>query len=204
MFLLTRMPNGGFRKTVIVFDQYANFQHEFDVAGCAIGSRIAVSDDSKVFVAADDCVLVYNFSGVLLNRNNEIASLNSVKDMTFIDSEGGRIVVLSGGILSQSGFDVHQFSEQGNFLSRYNVSFKGSGQIRLLHKTEHVVALDFSNENLFLYNKDGRVVREIKLKLSAFNDFDTRYKPEFTVTTQGLVVMLTTDKKTVKKMIAIL
>ena len=199
VFLLTRMPNGGFRKTVIVFDQYANFQHEFDVDGYAIGSRIAVSDNSKVFVAADDCVLVYNFSGVLLNRNNKIASLDSVKDMTFIDSEGGRIVVLSRGTFK---FQVHQFSEQGNFLSRYNVSSNGTGEIRLLHKREHVVELDFSNENLLLYNKDDRVVRKIKLKLSLSDS--AAYRQEFTVTTQGLVAMLVTDNRTGKRMIAIL
>ncbi|XP_044182263.1 uncharacterized protein LOC122963050 [Acropora millepora] len=204
VFLLTRMPNGvrGFRRTVIVFDQYANFQHEFDVDGYAIGSRIAVSDDSKVFVAAHNCVLVYNFSGVLLNRNNEIASLNSVKDMTFIDSEGGRIVVLSCGLFIR--FQVHQFSEQGNFLSRYKVYSNGTGEIRLLHKREHVVELDFSKENILLYNENGMVVREIKLKLSALNDLDASHEPQFTVTTQGLVAMLATDKRTGKKMIAIL
>ena len=160
-----------------------------------------MSDDSKVFVAAHNCVLVYNFSGVLLNRNNEIASLNSVKDMTFIDSEGGRIVVLSCGLFIR--FQVHQFSEQGNFLSRYKVYSNGTGEIRLLHKREHVVELDFSNENLLLYNKDGRVVREIKLKLSALTDLDAN-EPEFTVTTQGLVAMLATDERTGKRMIAIL
>ncbi|XP_015770473.1 PREDICTED: uncharacterized protein LOC107348896 [Acropora digitifera] len=204
VFLLTRkfILDFSLSETVIIFDQCANFQHEFDVDTRALGSRIAVSDDSKVFVAADDCVLVYNFSGVLLNRNNEIASLTSVKDMTFIDSEGGRIVVLSGGIFI--GFQVHQFSEQGNFLSRYNVSSNGTGEIRLLHKREHFVELDFSNENLLLYNKDGRVVREIKIKLSAFYYLDAPSKPEFTVTTQGLVAMLATDKRTGKRMIAIL
>ena len=71
------------------------------------------------------------------------------------------------------------------------------------HTTEHVVKLDFSKETLFLYNKDGMPVREIKLKLSAFHHLDAN-EPEFTVTTQGLVAMLATDKRTGKKMIAIL
>ncbi|XP_067024841.1 uncharacterized protein [Acropora muricata] len=196
-----------FREIVIVFDQHGNFQHEFETCGYRTCSCIAVSDDSKVFVAARvgkkvkrDCLLVYNFNGVLLNSIGN-GLLRSVKDMTFIDLEGGRIVVLSCGIFI--GFHVYQFSEQGNFLSWYNVSFKGSGQIRLLHKTERIVELDFSHENLFLYNKDGTVVRQIKLKLPAFKELDGN-DAKFAVTTQGLVVMLTTEKGTGKRMIAIL
>ena len=195
-----------FREIVIVFDQHGNFQHEFETCGYRTCSCIAVSDDSKVFVAARvgkkvkrDCVLVYNFNGVLLNSIGN-GLLRSVKDMTFIDLEGGRIVVLSCGIFI--GFHVYQFSEQGNFLSWYNVSFKGSGQIRLLHKTERIVELDFSHENLFLYNKDGTVVRKIKLNLPAFKELDGN-DAKFAVTTQGLVVMLTTEKGTGKRMIAI-
>ena len=207
VFLLTRIMGRPFRQTVTVFDQHANFQHEFDVKGYSIGSCILVSDDSKVFVSAagneGGCVLVYNFNGVLLN-SIENASLRTVIEMTSIDSDGGRIVVLDLDSFA-SRYHVYEFSEQGKFLSRYNVSSNGTGEILLLHKTEHVVELDFSNENLLLYNKDGRVVREIKLKLSAFNDLDANdNEPEFTVTTQGLVAMLTTEKGTGKKMIAIL
>ena len=211
VFLLTKRPNpiGFFRNTVLMFDQHANLQHEFDTCGYSIGSCIAVGDDSKVFVSAKvgeehekGCVLVYNFNGVLLN-SIENASLGPVIGMTSIDSEGGRIVVLGRDLDTSASPYVYQFSEQGNFLSRYYVSSNGTGQIRFLHKTEHVVELNFSKENLFLYNKDGMVAREIKLQLSAFNDLDAN-EPEFTVTTQGLVVMLATEKGTGKRMIAIL
>ncbi|XP_015770425.1 PREDICTED: uncharacterized protein LOC107348872 isoform X1 [Acropora digitifera] len=211
VFLLTKRPNpiGFFRNTVLMFDQHANLQHEFDTCGYSIGSCIAVSDDSKVFVSAKvgeehekGCVLVYNFNGVLLN-SIEDASLGPVIGMTSIDSEGGRIMVLASDLDSFMPRYVYQFSEEGNFLSRYKVSSNGTGEIRLRHKTEHVVELDFSNENLSLYNKDGRVVRKINLKLSALNNLDAN-EPEFTVTTQGLVAMLTTEKGTGKRMIAIL
>ena len=210
VFLLTRMPNavGGFRKTVIVFDQYANFQREFDVNRDSFGSCIAVSDDSKVFVSSfgrnkGGCVLVYSLNGVLLN-SIDMMKLASIREITSIDSEGGKIVVLGNDFNAFTPPSVYHFSEQGNFLSRYcyNVSLIGTGHICLLHKTEHVLELDFLKENLFLYNKDGMVVREIKLKLSAFNDLDAE-EPEFTVTTQGLVAMLATDKRTGKKMIVI-
>ncbi|XP_067024062.1 uncharacterized protein [Acropora muricata] len=210
VFLLTRMPNavGGFRKTVIVFDQYANFQREFDVNRDSFGSCIAVSDDSKVFVSSfgrnkGGCVLVYSFNGVLLN-SIDMMKLASIREITSIDSEGGKIVVLGNDFNAFTPPSVYQFSEQGKFLSRYcyDVSLIGTGHICLLHKTEHVLELDFLKENLFLYNKDGMVVREIKLKLSAFNDLDAE-EPEFTVTTQGLVAMLATDKRTGKKMIVI-
>ncbi|XP_044183009.1 uncharacterized protein LOC122963579 [Acropora millepora] len=197
------------KEIVIVFDQHANFQHEFDVDTHSIGSCFAVSDDSKVFVSARvgkeferGCVLVYNFNGVLLN-SIENASLGLVIEMASIDSEGGRIVVLASDLDSSASPYVYQFSEQGNFLSQYTVSSNGTGRIRFLHKTDHVVALDYSKETLFLYNKDGMVVREIKLKLSAFNDIDPN-EPEFTVTTQGLVAMPATEKGTGKRMIAIL
>ncbi|KAK2550956.1 hypothetical protein P5673_028341 [Acropora cervicornis] len=211
VFLLTRMPNavGGFRKTVIVFDQYANFKREFDVNRDSFGSCIAVSDDGKVFVSSfgrnkGGCVLVYSFNGVLLN-SIDMMKLASIREITSIDSEGGKIVVLGNDFNAFTPPSVYQFSEQGNFLSRYcyNVSLIGTGHICLLHKTEHVLELDFLKENLFLYNKDGMVVREIKLKLSAFNDLDDE-EPEFTVTMQGLVAMLATDKRTGKKMIVIL
>ena len=166
-----------------------------------------MSDDGKVFVAARvreervrDCVLVYNFNGELLNRIED-ASWRSVKAMTSINSEGGRIVVLSRS--SFFAFHVYQFSEQGNFLSRYYVPSNRTGEILFLHKTEHVVELNVSKENLLLYNKDGKVVRKIKLKLPAFKELDGN-DAKFAVTTQGLVVMLTTEKGTGKSMIAIL
>ena len=132
---------------------------------------------------------------------------------------------------SFTSFCVYQFSEQGNVLSRHDISSFALSQhydssfglpldndlsflfwqldrlhncrFRLLHKTEQSVELNFSKENLLLHNKDGRVVREIKLKLSALNDLAAN-EPEFTVTTQGLVVMLTIEKGTGKRMIAIL
>ena len=206
--LIRRMLNlddlVGFMEIVIVFDQHGNFQHEFETCRYTTSSSIAVSDDSKVFVAAKmwkkrGCVLVYNFNEVLLN-SIENESLGPVGEMTSIELEGGRIVVLSRGTFK---FQVHQFSKQGSFLSRYYVPFNATGQIPFLHKTEHVVKLDLSNENLLLYNKDGRVVREIKLKLSPFHDLDA-LKPKFIVTTQGLVAMLATEKGTGKRMIAIL
>ena len=251
VFFLTEMTDpSSFREIVTVFDQHGNFQHEFETCGNTTCSCIAVSDDSKVFVAVTDreglrrdCVLVYNFNGELLNRI-EIESSWSVKEMTSIDSEGGRIVVLICN--SFASFCVYQFSEQGNFLSGHYVSSfelhsldnskikqdltKFSKPLarnltllppverrnldpiptchfrlrfRLLHKTEHVVELNFSKETLFFYNKDGKVVREIKLKLSALKDLGA-LEPIFTVTTQGLVVMLTTEKGTGKRMIAIL
>ncbi|XP_015770444.1 PREDICTED: uncharacterized protein LOC107348872 isoform X4 [Acropora digitifera] len=207
MFLLTRMltQDRSFRVTVIVFDQHANFRHEFDVDGYLIGSCIAVSDDSKVFVSAKvgerGCVRVYNFNGVPLN-SIENSLLESVKEMRSIDSESGRIVVLGCGLDYFGYTHIYQFSDQGKCLSGYYVPSNDTDRIRLLHKTEHVVQLNFSKENLFLYNKDGMVVREIKL--SAFNDLYYLHEPEFTVTTQGLVAMLTTDKRTGERMIAIL
>ena len=213
VFLLTRILIQGRSvwETVIVFDQHANFQHEFDVDRYSVGSCIAVSDDSKVFVSVKvgmnikrGCVLVHNFNGEPLNRIGE-PSLGPVGEITSIDSEGGRIVLLASDLDSFMPRYVYQFSEQGNFLSRYCVSSNDyrTGQIGFLHKTEHVVALDFSKETLFLYNKDGMVVREVKLKLSAWNDLDAN-KLEFTVTTQGFVAMLATEKGTGKRMIVIL
>ena len=211
VFLLTQELILGcpVRETVIVFDQHANFQHEFGVDRFSIGPCIAVSDDSKVFVSAKAgkktrrcCVLVYNFNGKLLN-SIENASLGPVIGMTSIGSEGDRIVVLCRDLDSSASPYVYQFSEQGNFLSRYYVSSNGTDRIRLLHKTEHVAELNFSKENILLYNKDGMIVREIKLKLSTLSELDA-YEQKFTVTTQGLVAMLATDKRTGKIMIAIL
>ena len=210
-FFTQRLNVDGFlRKTVMVFDQHANFQHEFDVNQDSSRSSFAVSDDSKVFVSAKVgeeiervCVLVYNFNGVLLN-SIENASLGSVKEMTSINSEGGRIVVLGSDLDSSASPYVYQFSEQGTLLSQYYVCSNGTAEIRFLRKTEHVVALDFFKNTLFLYNKDGTVEREIKLKLSAWNDLYYPHEPEFTVTTQGLVAMLATEKGTGKRMIVIL
>ena len=207
VFLLTGMLTLGrsLRGTVIVFDQHANFQHEFDVDGYLIGSCIAVSDDSKVFVSAKvgerGCVRVYNFNGVPLN-SIENRLLESVKEMRSIDSEGGRIVVLGCGLDYFGYTHICQFSDQGTCLFGYYVPSNDTDRVRLLHKTEHVVELNFSKENLFLYNKDGMVVREIKL--SAFNDLYYLHEPEFTVTTQGLVAMLTNDKRTGERLIAVL
>ena len=128
VFLLTNRPDlsGFFRNTILVFDQHANLQHEFDTCGYSIGYCIVVSDDSKVFVSAvvgkeleRGCVLLYNINGVLRNRI-ENASLGPVREMTSIDSEGGRIVVLASDLDSFAfPYVQYQFSDQGNFLSRY-------------------------------------------------------------------------------------
>ncbi|KAK2546656.1 hypothetical protein P5673_033735 [Acropora cervicornis] len=85
----------------------------------------------------------------------------------------------------------------------YRKRVLGIASDRANNKTEHVIELNFSKENLALYNKDGKVVREIKLKLSALNDLDDN-EPQFTVTTQGLVAILATEKRTGKRMIVIL
>ncbi|XP_015770461.1 PREDICTED: uncharacterized protein LOC107348888 [Acropora digitifera] len=208
--LIRRMLNlddlVGFMEIVIVFDQHGNFQHEFETWRYTTCSCIAVSVDNKVFVAATyrelrrGCVLVYNFNGVLL-KIIENESLGSVNEMKSIHLEGGRIVVLSCGTCK---FQVHQFSKQGNFLSRYYVFSNDTSEIRLLHKTKQLVELNFSQENLLVYNKEAKVVREIKLKLSALNVLGPLCESKFTVTKQGLIAMLTTEKGTGKRMIAIL
>ena len=208
VFLLTGMVTMGdcIRNTVIVFDQHANFQHEFQVKGGPLSSCISVSDDSKVFVSyimeQTERVQVYNFHGMLVN-SIENASLGTVIEMTSIDTEGGKIVVLGNDLDYFASRYVYQFSEQGNLLSRHYVSSIGTGLIRFLQKTEHVIELNFSKENLSLYNKDGKVVRQIKLKLSALNDLGDN-EPQFTVTTQGLVAILATEKRTGERMIVIL
>ena len=209
MFLLIQRPdqNGNLKITVIVFDQHANFQHEFDVKEGSSGSRIAVSDDNKVFVSAKvgkkgGCVQVCKFDGELLNSiENEL--LETVIDMTSIDSEGGKIMVLGNrfGLFSQRV--VFQFSEQGNVLSPDYVVSDCVSHISFLHKTEHVAMLKFHWDELLLYNKNGQVVRGIKLKLSALRDFYANAET-LTVTTQGLVAMLATEKRTGKRMIVIL
>ena len=209
VFLLVQRRDlqGDSRSTVTVFDHHANFQHEFDVKEGARGFRITVSDDNKVFVLAKveeekECVQVYNFNGVLLN-SVEKKTMATVMDMTSIYPEGDTILVLS----SYLDFDflcyVNQFGEQGNVPSKYYVVSGLISHIYFLNKTEHVARLYFLQDKLWLYNKNGEVVREIKLKLSALRDFLTNAET-LTVTTQGLVAMLATEKKTGKRMIIIL
>ena len=194
------------KTTVTVFDQHANFQHEFDLKKGSRGSRITVSDDNKVFVSAPvremkECVEVYSFNGLLLNTiENE--TLGTVRDMTSIDSEGGKIVVLSTYLDVLTKWCVYQFSEQGNVLSQYYVCFDFSSPIRFLHKTEHVVILNFVRKELLFHNKNGEVMREIKL--SPLTYFPSKLNAKaLTVTTQGLIAMLRTDQ-TGKKIIDIL
>ncbi|XP_044182769.1 uncharacterized protein LOC122963397 [Acropora millepora] len=211
VFILTSQTlnrRGCYRKTVIVFDRHGNFQHEFVVNEDSVGYCFAVSDDSMVFVSAKleekidtVCVLVYNFNGVLLNIFEEELWTSS-RNIASVGKEAYRIAAVGGETNLFALPLACQFSEQGKLLSWYKVSSNGSGRIPFLHKTAHVVELDYSIENLLLYNKDGMVAREIKLKPSAL--IGPRHKPEFTVTTQGLVATLTTDHRTGKRMIAIL
>ena len=198
VFLLTETRHpGSFTNTVIVFDHQANFQHEFALKEGARGFRIAVSDHNKVLVLAEVesqkyRVQVYTFNGVLL-YSVEIEKWGRAVDLTSIDPEIDKILVLGGH------FDF-KFSEQGSVPSEYCIAFE---PIYFLHDTAHIAKLDFFFDVLWLYNKNGDLVRGITLNLSELRD---RYpdKVPFTVTTQGLVVMLTTEKETGKRMIAIL
>ena len=223
-----------FRDSVIVFDHQANFQHEFALKEGARGVRIAVSDHNKVLVLAKveakkDRVQVYNFNGVLL-YSVEIQEWEGTVDLSSIDPEGDKILVLGGDFDSRC--DVDQSSEQGSVLSEYYVVSGLICHTYFLHNTEHAAELNVSRDKLWLiYKKDGEVVREFKLKLSSLTDsfsdiltltvpgltIEIKRKqparlrfckplvqPVFTVTSQGLVAMLTTDKRTGKIMIAIL
>ena len=194
--------------TVTVFDHHANFQHEFDVNQASRLSRITVSDDNKVFVPAaklgenSSCVHVYNFNGVLVN-SIEIGSLGRVIDMTSVDSEGGKIMVLVDDFSFFPHGCVYQFSEEGNVLSQYYVDLDCTGHIRFLHNAEHVAMLQFPRDELSLCNKNGEFVRGINLKLSALRDCYANAET-LTVTAQGLVAMLATHERTGKTMIVIL
>ena len=147
---------------------------------------------------------VYNFYGVLLN-SFEDNTLETVIDMTPFDSQGGGIMVLGIarlGLLTLRR--IYQFSEQGNVPSRYYDVSDCVSHIRFLHKTEHVVMLQFHWDEIFLCNKNGEFVRGINLKPSALGDFYAINAKTLTVTAQGLVAMLATDKGTGKRMIVIL
>ena len=232
--LIRTLNPGSFTNTVIVFDHQANFQHEFALKEGARGVRIAVSDHSKVFVLAgvgkrEDRVQVYNFNGVLVN-SVEIQKRGRTVDLTSIDPQGDKILVL--GSHFDFRCDVDQSSEQGSVLSEYYVVSGLICHTYFLHNTEHFAELNVSrNELRLIYKKNGEVEREIKLKLSSLTDsFPDREtltltvaglkpkrkqpaqlrfckplkQPAFTVTTQGLVAMLATDKRTGNKIIAIL
>ena len=163
-----------------------------------------MSDHNKVLVLAEleakkDRVQVYNFNGVLL-YSVELRISGRTVDLTSIDPEGDKILVLG----SQFDFrcDVDQSSEQESLLSEYYVVSGFICHTYFLHNTEHVAELLFCAHQLWLYKKNGELVRKIKLKPSA-SDYFTN-KEAFTMTKQGLVATLTTDKRTGKKMIAIL
>ena len=146
----------------------------------------------------NDRLQVYNFNGVLL-YSVEIQKRDLTVDLTSIDPEGDKILVL--GRHFDFRCDVDQSSEQESVLSEYCVV---SGLIRhtyFLHNTDHVAQLNFSRDELWLFKKNGEFVRKIKLNLlrGPFTKIE-----KFTVTTQGLFAMLTTDKRTGEKMIAIL
>ena len=193
-----------------------------------------MSDHNKVLVLAEleakkDRVQVYNFNGVLL-YSVELRISGRTVDLTSIDPEGDKILVLG----SQFDFrcDVDQSSEQESLLSEYYVVSGFICHTYFLHNTEHFAELNVSrNELRLIYKKNGEVEREIKLKLSSLTDsFPDREtltltvaglkpkrkqpaqlrfckplkQPAFTVTTQGLVAMLATDKRTGNKIIAIL
>ncbi|XP_044182689.1 uncharacterized protein LOC122963335 [Acropora millepora] len=183
---------------VIVFDHQANFQHEFPLIEGARGFRIAVSDHNKVLVLAEvearkNKVQVYNFNGVLL-YSVEIQGWGRTVDLSSIDPEGDKILVLG------RQFDF-KFREQGIVPSEYYIVGLVD-HTYFLHNTELVASPDICFHVLCLYKKNGELVRKIELKPSP-SDYCI-IEEAFTMTTQGLVAMVTTDKRTGKKIIAIL
>ena len=205
--------------TVMVFDHQANFQFKFNLKEGARGLRIAVSDHNKVLVLArvgakTDRVQVYNFIGEL-QYSVDIQKRGPTVDLTSIDPEGDKILVLG----SHFDFRCDVDRKQESVLSEYCVVSGFIDPTYFLLNTEHVAELNFSRDELRLYKKNGEVEREIKLKLPSLTDSfpdretltptwlhacKTFEQPVFTVTTQGLVAMLATDKRTGKIMIAIL
>ena len=193
------------KSSVAVFDHQANFTHEFDVNRGSCGSSIAVSDDNKVFVSTKEtemkeCVQVYSLEGKLLNiiQNNSLRA-GTVAAITYMDSKSGKFMVLSYHMALKPPHYFYPFCEQGNVTSesRYYVV---SGLIS--HIYNHDPKPKFHWDELSLFNKNGKLVRKIKLKLSAMTDSDAT--AAFTVFPQGLLAMLATDKTTGKRMIVIL
>ena len=161
---------------IYVVNNYWEVNHHFPVKGDRDGRTcLAMIVDSmrkvvitcRRFIKSEGCVLdVYENDGQFVRRFGE-GLLRSAKDLALAGDD--RVIVLD------EDCDVHMFSEHGDHLSEFKLSFHFSLPHRIAFhlSSEHFVIV--ADQDIYVYfhihTKDGELVRSTKTRVKGIDSF---------------------------------
>ena len=165
---------------VYEFSNTADLHHKFPVRR-GYWLRLTVTN-SKVLLLTCSVVAVYDTDGRFVRSFGEEA-LENACDITAAND--GRVMVVG-----KSGSCVHIFSEDGDYLEKFELQGYFEPYIAFHRASEHVVItgkqLDFLHVAIF--TKDGEFVRSTE-----FHDVPIRISSWMTVTKDGRIAVLVLD-----------
>ena len=169
---------------VYEFSNTADLHHKFPVRG---GRRLTVTN-SKVLLLSFSGVAVYDTDGRFVRSFGEEA-LQDPRDITAAND--GRVMVVEG-----SGSCVHIFSEDGDYLEKFELQgvhyfpciafHRASEHVVITANQERLGELDFLHVAIF--TKHGEFVRSTK-----FHEVPIRISTWMTVTKDGRIAVLVRD-----------
>ena len=179
-----------FESVVYVFNNNGELHNQFHVnwdgywCTCppmVVNSKRKVVITCNRFIKQEGCVLVYENDGQFVRRFGE--GLWFVTDLALATDD--RVIVLDRNSY------VHMFSEHGDHLSKFKLSFSrfSTCSIAFHHSSEHVVVADVKGAGyvyLHIYTKDGELVRSTQTHVNGIGPSQRR----MIVTAEGDVVLL--------------
>ena len=186
---------------VQVFNKTAELQHKFLVRSGSVLSlrgrlQLTVSR-KKVLTLIANAIDVYELSGEFLGRFGDGVFKNATDISASCD---GRIT-----ILDQGNSSVYFFTEEGQQLTKFNISIdEDDGYFIAHHPTgEHVVAASFTQEinrlRLAIYTVKGELVRKIPIQL----DETVRELKGITVTMEGNIAVAFMENRCTGKVVVV-
>jgi len=171
-----------------MFNNNGEVHHQFPVKRNDYHNRPAMIVDSKRKVVIMDnrffkkgCVLdVYGNDGQFVRSFGQ-GLLRSALDLALASDD--RVIVLD------TDSYVHMFSEHGDHLSKFKLTFSlHTRRIAFYHSSEHVVLADVGVGYVYLhiYTKDGELVRKTKICVEGIDETQRR----MIVTAEGHVALL--------------
>ena len=179
--------DSGYEFVVYMFNNNGGVHHEFPVKASRYKSPVMIVDCKRKVVIAGNRFLtggyvvdVYENDGQFVHSFGGLSE--RVKDLDLANDD--RVIVLDGDSY------VHMFSEHGDHLSKFQLTFDllAKRRIAFHHASEHVVVAEvgLGHVDLQIYTKDWELVRRTQIDEEGIGELQRGMK----VTAEGHVALL--------------